>query len=229
MLACRWHACIRNDRDRGRTHSIGNGLFVQIGHEGLQSFFDDFLIVQRASEHGHFEFLVNRLNHVRCIRWTLAETASIQKGLASLTGQDAIATGNQWIDETVHLMQCLLLCSIAYRFHTQLDGSQSAIDALRVTSDFFQFICWNINMNKVHQFSWNNNTNNNNKTTKAKYNEILTFIQSLQQFVVFDNVHRHQQHISFLAQAQRFLTEFLDACVNLIQRIDQSAMVHKLK
>lgn len=76
-------------------NSIGNGLFVQIGHEGQQSFFDDLLIVQRASKYDHFEFFINHLILFRCIRCALVETASIQKCLASLTGHYAIGASNQ--------------------------------------------------------------------------------------------------------------------------------------
>lgn len=39
--------------------SIGYRLFVQIGHKGLQTFFDDFLVVQGATEYEIFELFVD--------------------------------------------------------------------------------------------------------------------------------------------------------------------------
>lgn len=155
--------------------SIGNGLFVQIGHKGMQSFFDDLLIVQSTSQHGHFEFFVNRL--VQCLQagCDFGETAAIQEGLASLTGQYAIGAGDQWIDETIHLMQCLLLCSITHRLHTQVNCGQSTIYTMRVTSNFFQFICW-----KIEDFFFNLVKATITEVQRTTNEQILTFIQSLQ-------------------------------------------------
>lgn len=120
--------------------SMNNRLLDEVIQQGLQTFFDRLLIVQRASEQGVFELLIRTHGRIQLgVGGRVGCAASVQKLLAAQSRQYGIRVGDDFVDETVNHVQRILLGTIANRTNAQFDRRQATAYPLDVAVDFLVF------------------------------------------------------------------------------------------